>query len=105
MSKVSSAFCARPARPALALALVLGLSAGGASAQITPVAPPGDPIVARVDGEPILLSELMAAVRELPPELRQTPPQRLLPALLDQLITQRALVAAARRAGLDRDED
>lgn len=74
-------------------------------AQITPVAPPGDPVVARVDGDPILLSELMAAVADLPPELRQAPPQRLLPALLDQLITQRAIVNAARRAGLDRDPD
>lgn len=93
------------ARPALALALVLGLGAGGALAQITPVTPPGDPVVARVDGEPITVSELMAAVQELPPQLRQQPPQRLLPVLLDQLITQRALVIAARRAGLDRDED
>lgn len=96
---------ARPARPALALALALGLASGSALAQITPVTPPGDPVVARVDGEAITLSELMAAMQELPPQLRQQPPQRLLPALLDQLITQRAVVNAARRAGLDRDEE
>jgi len=91
--------------PAFCLALAIGIAAGAARAQVTPVAPPGDRILARVDGEPITLSDLMAAVRELPEQLRNTPPQRLYPVLLDQLITQRAIVGAARRAGLDRDEE
>jgi peptidyl-prolyl cis-trans isomerase C len=59
--------------------------------------------VARVDGEAITLAEVAEAARELPEELRGAPPQVLFPVLLDQMITQRAVVAAARRAGLDRD--
>lgn len=73
-------------------------------AQPAPGATPGDPVVARVDGEPILLSDLAAAARDLPEELRAAPPQMLYPLLLDQLIAGRAVTAAARRAGLDRDE-
>lgn len=69
-----------------------------------PATPPGDPVVARVDGEPILLSDLTAAARDLPEELRGAPPQMLYPLLLDQLVAGRAVTAAARRAGLDRDE-
>ncbi len=67
--------------------------------------PPGDPVVARVDGEPILLSDLAAAARELPEEVRGAPPQMLYPLLLDQMIAGRAVTAAARRAGLDREEE
>ena len=91
-----------PVLTAAALLLVLGQ--GPAAGQITPVAPPGDPVVARVDGDPILLSDIAAAVREMPEQVRGTPPQVLFPLILDQLIAQRAILTAARRAGLDRDE-
>ncbi|MBR0666300.1 peptidylprolyl isomerase [Roseomonas hellenica] len=73
------------------------------SAPIQPAPPPGDPVVARVDGEPITLSEVTAMARTLPEELRGAPPQVVLPLLVDQMVTQRAIVGAARRAGLDRD--
>ncbi|MBW8269185.1 peptidylprolyl isomerase [Caldovatus aquaticus] len=68
-----------------------------------PAAPSPDTVVARVDGEPITLGDLGEATLLLPEQLRAAPPQVLYPLLLDQLITQHALVAAARRAGLDRD--
>jgi peptidyl-prolyl cis-trans isomerase C len=68
-----------------------------------PTPPPGETVVARVDGEAITLAEVAEAARELPEELRGAPPQILFPVLLDQMITQRAVVVAARRAGLDRD--
>ncbi len=58
-----------------------------------------------MDGEPILLSDLASAARDLPDEVRAAPPQMLYPLLLDQLIAGRAITAAARRAGLDRDEE
>ncbi len=97
----------RPAfllRAGLALALAAALPAAP-FAQPVPATPPGDPVVARVDGEPILLSDLAAAARELPEEVRGAPPQMLYPLLLDQMIAGRAVTAAARRAGLDRDEE
>jgi peptidyl-prolyl cis-trans isomerase C len=61
---------------------------------------PPDPVVARVAGEEIRLSQLRAAIQDLPEELRTAPEAMLLPLLLDQMIAARALIAAARAAGL-----
>ena len=95
---------ATPLRAGLALALALA-AAPLAQAQPVPATPPGDPVVARVDGEPILLSDITAAAQELPEELRAAPPQMLYPLLLDQVIAGRAVTAAARRARLDQDAE
>ncbi|MGG5821232.1 peptidylprolyl isomerase [Falsiroseomonas sp. HW251] len=66
-------------------------------------APAADPVLARVDGQDIRQSDLDAEAQRLPDELRSVPPAVLQPLLLDQIITQKAIVSAARRAGLDRD--
>jgi peptidyl-prolyl cis-trans isomerase C len=95
--------------PAAALLAALALAPAAMAQQppglapIQPATPPGDPVVARVDGEAITLSEVMAMARALPEELRGAPPQVVMPLILDQLISSRAIVGAARRAGLDRD--
>ncbi|MFO0465856.1 MAG: peptidylprolyl isomerase, partial [bacterium] len=87
------------------LALLLGVAFAQPSlAQPAPATPPGDPIVAKVDGEEIRFSDLANAAQELPEELRGAPPQMLYPLLLDQMIAGRSVAAAARRAGLDKDE-
>ncbi|MGA9011223.1 MAG: peptidylprolyl isomerase, partial [Acetobacteraceae bacterium] len=65
--------------------------------------PPADPIVAKVDGQPIHLSELKDAVQGLPANVRGMPTQTLYPMLLDQMIDGRLLVAEARKSGLDKD--
>jgi peptidyl-prolyl cis-trans isomerase C len=92
-------------RSALVLAALL-LPAGLSFAQApSPPAPPADPVLARVDGLEIRQSDLDAEVRRLPEELRTVPAQTLQPLLLDQMITQKALVAAARAMGLDRDAE
>ena len=67
--------------------------------------PPADPVVAKVDGQPIHLSDLKDAVQALPENVRGMPPQTLYPMLLDQMIDGRALVAEARKSGLDKDPD
>jgi peptidyl-prolyl cis-trans isomerase C len=86
-----------------ALAAVL-LSGAAALAQGTrPPAAAGDPVVAKVDGAPIHLSDLQDAAQSLPENLRGMPQQTLLPLLLDQVIDGRALVAEARKSGLDKD--
>ncbi|HZF74351.1 MAG TPA: peptidylprolyl isomerase [Acetobacteraceae bacterium] len=98
--------------PATLLAALL-LPSGFAQAQAPAVppapaqqaAPAGDPVLARVDGREIRRSELEEAARALPEELRAMPPQMLYPLLLDQLITQQALVNAARAQGLDRNPE
>jgi peptidyl-prolyl cis-trans isomerase C len=64
-----------------------------------------DPVVARVGGEEIRLSQLRAAVQDLPEELRNAPEAMLLPVLLDQMIASRAIIAAARAEGLQNSEE
>jgi peptidyl-prolyl cis-trans isomerase C len=71
-----------------------------AQAPATPPAAAPDPVVARVGTEEIRLSQLRAAVQELPEELRNAPEAMLLPVLLDQMIASRAIIAAARAEGL-----
>jgi peptidyl-prolyl cis-trans isomerase C len=83
-------------------AALLGCLAGPARAQGT-ATPPADPIVAKVDGQPIHLSELKDAVGGLPANVRGMPAQTLYPMLLDQMIDARLLVAEARKSGLDKD--
>ncbi len=78
--------------------LLLG---GAALAQGT--AAPADPVVAKVNGQPIHLSELKDLAQTLPENLRGMPLPQLYPMLLDQLIDGRALLAEARKAGLDKD--
>ena len=65
--------------------------------------PPGDPVVAKVDGQPIHLSDVQDAAQSLPENMRGMPPQTLYPMLLNQLIDGRALVTEARKSGLDKE--
>jgi peptidyl-prolyl cis-trans isomerase C len=98
-------------RPALLLAALMMSAAPLAAprpglAQGAPAAAATDnPVVARVDGTEIRLADVQAEAQRLPEELRGMPPGMLFPLLLDQMITQRAIVAAARAAGLERDPE
>jgi peptidyl-prolyl cis-trans isomerase C len=84
-----------------AVALAQGTPAPAAS----PAAAPGsaDPVVAKVNGQEIHLSDLKDAAQALPENLHKMPAQTLYPMLLEQLIDGRALVAEARKTGLDKD--
>jgi peptidyl-prolyl cis-trans isomerase C len=75
----------------------------GAAPQGTAPAAPDDPVVAKVDGKPIHLSDLKDAAQTLPENMRAVPPQALYPMLLDQMIDARALVSEAHKTGLDKD--
>jgi peptidyl-prolyl cis-trans isomerase C len=79
------------------------LSAIAALGQGTPAPAPADPVVAKVNDQDIHLSDLQDAAQTLPENLRGMPTQTLYPMLLDQLIDGRALVAEARKSGLDKD--
>lgn len=85
----------------LFVACLSGVPCGFAQTQTAPA--PTDPVVAKVDGQPIHLSEVQDAVQALPQNLRGMPPKTLYPLLLDQLIDEQALVAQARKSGLDKD--
>jgi peptidyl-prolyl cis-trans isomerase C len=100
------------ARLLAAGAVALPMLAGGACAQVTAgasaqaaAAPAGadNPVVAKVNGQPIYSSDVRDAAGSLPPSARNMPPQTLYPMLLDQLIDGRALVVEAQKTGLDKD--
>ncbi len=93
------------ARLCVVACVAAALTSGFALAQTapTPPQPPADPVVAKVDGKPILLSDVKDAVQNLPQNAQSLPPQTLYPMLLDQMIDGRALVAQAQRTGLDKD--
>lgn len=99
-----------PRLSAVAAALLLCLPAAYApAARAQAVSPaPGptqapDPVLARVAGEEIRMSDLNDAAAALPEELRGMPPAMLMPMLLDQLVDRRAIVIAARKQGLVND--
>ena len=102
---------ATSARLMLAASVGLVLLFGGAQAQApaaAPASPPSgaasaDPIVAKVNGQVIHLSDVQMAAQDLPPNARGLPPQTLYPMLIDQMIDGKALAIEARAAGLDKD--
>jgi peptidyl-prolyl cis-trans isomerase C len=109
----------RPVRAAglhlAAAGLLASLSIGPVLAQTAPpsAATPlaanapaaNDPILAKVNGEPIRLSDVQAAAAGMPPAVQSMPPQTLFPMLLRQMIDDQALLLQARRDGLDKDPD
>lgn len=87
-----------------------------AGAPAPPAAPPGqpavaanpaqprpDPVIARVDGHELHVSDVEQLARGLPEELRGMPSNVLFPLLVDQLVDREAMAIAARKAGLDKD--
>ena len=112
---------------ALAAALFCGpVCASGAMAQTAPAASPiapapaaipapapaspaaaaaarPDPVVARVSGRELHLSDVSEAAQTLPDEVRSMPPQVLYPMLLDQMVDREALVLQAQKEGIDKD--
>lgn len=91
-----------PATLATALAAGLCFAPAARAAGPDPVVTP-DPVVAKVGGAEIHLSDVQAATQELPAQYQSMPLQMLYPQLLDQLVGRQALVIAARKAGLDKD--
>lgn len=66
---------------------------------------PKDVVVASVAGHAIHLSDLDAAVAELPQQARALPPAQLYPLLIDQLVDREALVIEARKQNLQAQPD
>jgi peptidyl-prolyl cis-trans isomerase C len=89
-----------PARLLVAVILCGVIAAGSALAQSD-----ADPVLAKVNGQAIHLSDLKAAAETLPPQARTMPPQQLYPMLLDQLIDAQALLVEAKKTGLDKDPE
>ncbi|MBV8869788.1 MAG: peptidylprolyl isomerase [Acetobacteraceae bacterium] len=94
---------AAPGQPGTAPQPGAGAQPGAAGQQAGK--PAGNPVLARVGDQEIRLSDLRSAAATLPPNLRSMPEQVLYPMLLDRMIDQDALVAEARRTGLDKDPE
>ena len=88
-----------PARLFAAALLVGAVSIAPARAQTDAA----DPVLAKVNGDAIHLSDLKIAAESLPPQARAMPPQQLYPMLLDQLVDAQALLVEARKDGFDKE--
>lgn len=89
----------RAIRLTAAALVLLAAPAGLARAQA-----PADPVVARVGGEAVHMSDLAAAADDLPAQLRQMPQTVLYPLLLNQAIDSKALLLLAKKEKLDQDD-
>src|SRR6516164_4762494 len=109
-------------RPLLAPALGLVCAAGfaaeypvmAADPRTTPATPgalaataipPDNPVVARVDGTELRLSDVEAAQKSLPPQAQKLPLEQIYPMLLDRLVDGMLITKAGRKEHLDRDPE
>jgi len=67
--------------------------------------PPGDTIVARVDGAELRLSDVEAAQQNLPPQAQKLPLTQIYPILLNRLVDGALITEAARKEHLDQDPE
>jgi peptidyl-prolyl cis-trans isomerase C len=75
-----------------------------ATAPAAEKAKPTDPasVVATVNGEKITLADVQEAAASVPPQMRQLPPNVIIPMLVNQLVDQKAILIAAHKDGLDK---
>ncbi|HEX9466306.1 MAG TPA: peptidylprolyl isomerase [Alphaproteobacteria bacterium] len=64
-----------------------------------------DPVMATVDGAPILRSDVTDFQKSLPPQYQKLPLQMLYPALLDKLIEIKLISEAGQKAELGNDDE
>lgn len=83
------------------LAVGLVLSTPAAFAQGAPKNP--NPLVATVNNIQIHMGDLRDAAHQLPPQLQQLPPQKLLPLLMNQVVDRKALLIEAQKENLAKD--
>jgi peptidyl-prolyl cis-trans isomerase C len=74
-------------------------------APAAPAIPPGNPVVARVDGTELRLSDVEAAQKNLPPQAQKLPLEQIYPMLLDRLVDGMLIIEAGRKEHLDRDPE
>ena len=64
-----------------------------------------DTLVATVDDVEVRQSDVMDAISALPPRIQQTPPQMLIPAVIDQLVLRTLILEQARAENLQEDPE
>ena len=97
--------------PALGLLFAAGLTVSLAANAAEPSnaavgsLPPGNPVVARVDGVELHLSDVQAAQQGLPPQAQKVPLEQIYPALLSRLVDGALITEAGRKEHLEQDPD
>ena len=97
-------------RTLAALAVVVVVAAGIVflwlrNQDSAPAAKAGDVVVATVNGQKVMRSEVEMMAASLPPQYRQMPMQMIFPALLDQVINTKLLAGEGRKQGLQNDPE
>ncbi len=69
------------------------------------VASQEDPVVATVNGNPILLSEVLLAIQAMPDQYRQLPVELLIPVMAEQVALSRLVTEQAEAAGMREDPE
>jgi len=90
----------RAAAVAVALSIPLAGAAVAQDAKTTK-----NPVVATVNGEKVMLSDLQTLYADLPARIRRIPFQRIYRPLLEQVIQMKLLSGEARKKGLDKSAD
>lgn len=99
---------------AFTAAVVAGIGSHAAEAPAAPSAssspslsplPPGDIVVARVDGTELHFSDVEAAQQTLPPQAQKLPLEQIYPALLNRLVDGMLITEAGRKDHLDQDPE
>lgn len=70
-----------------------------------PAGAPKDPVVATVNGQPVYLSELQVAQQALRPQYRNVPLSSVYPALLDNIINSKLVVADGKKNKVEADPE
>ncbi len=92
-------------KPLAALALVAGLAVNPAAVQHAASQDSGEgDVIARVNGDAVYETDLIAFIQRLPPQL-QAQVQLLMPQILDQLVNNKLTSQAGRAAGLTEDAE
>ena len=65
----------------------------------------GDSIVARVGDKEIMQSDVVGVIEALPPEIKEQPPETLVPLAVEQLILRELLLEKAKQEGLESDPE
>ncbi|MGE0715059.1 MAG: peptidylprolyl isomerase [Alphaproteobacteria bacterium] len=87
------------------VAFAAALAAAPAAAQAPAAAPGDDPVVARVNGQAVHRSDVMAAHRQLPAQVQQMPLEMIFPLIVDQVVNSRLLAEAGRSQKLHEDTE
>lgn len=69
-----------------------------------PTIVPGNPVVAKLNGEDITRQDIFVFMQTLPPQTRQLPPEQLFPLALEQVINAKIITDKTKDVNLDNDE-